>query len=128
MRAQWVARDERIVAAGNFDRRLNDLPAARLNVRHTRVDVGDAEVIGPGLHRHFGHLRHHCAEHTLPHDGSIGTAGVAQELIRAHRAHIHFAILHPAEALAVKVLRALDVARRQLVPRAMADARAELAS
>ncbi|MFA7588143.1 MAG: hypothetical protein WCY11_18455, partial [Novosphingobium sp.] len=48
---------------------------------------------------------------------------MTNELVFAHRPHVHFAVLPPSEQIAVERPRRLLVARLQLVPRAMADTR-----
>src|SRR5215218_7150387 len=98
---------QRILAARDFVRAVKDRATAGTCRVRSLVDVADSDVKGP---RSLGHLRH------PRHDGANHGLALVEEAVRAEVAHIHFALLPPAEVPSVEGYRAILVACLQLVP------------
>src|SRR5215213_10959688 len=98
---------QRILAARDLVGAVKDRATAGTRRVRRPVDVADPDVEGP---RSLGHLRH------PRHDGADHGLALVEEAVGAEVAHIHVALLPPAEVPGVEGDRPILVACLQLVP------------
>ena len=102
------------VAAWNFHRTVEDLPAGRLDAIGRRARAVHHHILQP-VGRHARHLRR-----LVEHPAGF-TAVSAEEPVDAHRTHVVVLAFLPAEELLVKIEAGRVVGGRQFVPGELAD-------
>ena len=92
---------------GHLHRAIQNFPAAGLDPLDASVDRRHVEIKPPEGNRNRGGLVHH---------GADGGPARGEQLIGAHRPHIHRLVLGPAEQFFIEGERGLPIGRHQFVP------------
>ncbi len=107
MRTLWIDRLQDHAVARHLLRAMHDAAALFPDGGQRCFDGGHAEVITPAGHRHGRRSGHHAAD---------CLALMGKDQIFAHRPHVEFMMLHPAEHGAVEAEGLLAIAGVKLMP------------